>query len=425
MKILIIGSGGREHAIGLKLNESRHQPTLLFAPGNAGTQELGTNVAIHDISELIEYVKNNTIDLTIVGPEQPLVDGIVDQFKSEGLAIIGPDKKGAQLEGSKDWAKKIMKKAGIPTADFETFETFDTAWDYIKKENCYPIVIKADGLAAGKGVTIAETESEAHDALINCFKTNQFGTAGHQVVIEQFLEGEEVSIFAFTDGKTLYPMIPAQDHKRVYDNDKGPNTGGMGAYAPAPIANSEIQKKVKETVFTPLINQLNKEKIHYVGIIYAGLMISKTNDIYVVEFNARFGDPETQVVLPQLKTDLVDIFLAMSQERLSEIDIQWNVTPTVCTVMVAEGYPGKYEKNKQISIETLSDHSHIVFAGTYKDENNNYQSNGGRVLGVVSQGETLEKSIKNVYSDIEKIKFEGAYYRKDIAQKALKGQNAC
>lgn len=421
MKILIIGSGGREHAIGLKLASSRHTPTLFFAPGNAGTDDLGTNIALKDtdLDGLLTFAKENQIDLTVVGPEQPLVDGIVDLFESENCKIVGPSKAGAQLEGSKDWAKQMMQRAGIPTARFETFTDYSSSSEYILSRNTYPIVIKADGLAAGKGVTVAQSESEALEALKDCFESEKFGQAGLQVVIEDFLKGQEASIFAFTDGKTIVPMIPAQDHKAAYDGDTGPNTGGMGSYAPAPIATQAIQETTYKTVFTPLLEQFQKEGISYKGIVYAGLMIDTDNSVNIVEFNVRFGDPETQIVLPQLETDLIDVFLAMCDQRLADIDITWSNTPSVCVVMASKGYPNAYEKGKQITSSALPANGSIVYAGAQKNEQGHYLTSGGRVLVAIGQGETLQDAVNTAYQTVDCIQFDGAFYRTDIAHKAL------
>ena len=421
MKILIIGSGGREHAIGLKLQQSAHQPELYFAPGNAGTSECGTNIAIKEtnIDELIKFVKENQIDITFVGPEAPLVNGIVDQFENEQLSIIGPSKAAAQLEGSKDWSKQLMKKYNIPTANFETFTTFEAAKQYLLQTNIYPIVIKADGLAAGKGVTVAQDESHAIQALEDCFINNKFSSAGQKVVIEECLFGQEASIFAFTDGETMYPMMPAQDHKAIFDGDKGPNTGGMGAYCPAPIITAEIQQAINKTVFQPLLTALQKEKLNYTGVVFAGLMIEPNGNAKVIEFNVRFGDPETQVVLPCLATDLVDIFTAITQKKLTTINLKWKQTNAVCVVLASEGYPGNYEKNKVITgIQSINSNCHVIHAGTKKN-NNQLLSNGGRVLGVVGQAIELKTAIDTTYEAVKHISFENVYYRNDIGFKAI------
>ena len=421
MKILIIGSGGREHAIAKALLSGKLTTTCYVAPGNAGTSTFCTNVPIKEnqIKELIQFAKKEAISITFVGPEAPLVDGIVDAFQKENLAIIGPSKESAQLEGSKDWAKSLMKKYNIPTANFETFTSFETSLSYIKNKNTYPIVIKADGLAAGKGVTIAQTYEQAENALKDCFINNKFNDAGQKVVIEDFLKGEEASIFAFTDGKSILCMEPAQDHKAIFDGDKGPNTGGMGAYCPAPIVSKTLQETIKKSIFEPLLEAFKKENLHYTGIIYAGLMIDNQN-ANIVEFNVRFGDPETQVVLPQLKTDLAEIFQHIINQSLDQLTLEWHNKSTVAVVMASGGYPDSYEKNKTITgLNNISSDCHIIHAGT-KKEKDNIVTNGGRVLCVVGQDETLESAIKKTYTNIKKIEFDNAYYRTDIGQKALK-----
>lgn len=423
LKVLLIGSGGREHAIALKLAKSNRLEKLFIAPGNPGTASLGTNIPIKqtDINGLVNFAKNENIDVTIVGPEDPLVLGIVDTFESNGLKIVGPSAAAAQLEGSKEWSKDKMIKYGIPTASFSSFSNYSEACAYIKKKNTYPIVIKADGLAAGKGVTVATNEAMALDAIKDCLLDKKFHSAGASVVIEDFLKGEEASIFAFTDGETVIPMVPAQDHKAIFDGDKGPNTGGMGAYSPTPIATKDIEIKVMEQVFIPLIKGLKKDGVKYKGIIYAGLMI-ENNNIAIVEFNARFGDPETQVVLPQLKTDILDIFEAITSETLHKINVEWKNTPTVCVVMASEGYPNDYSTGYEINGIKDADsleNTNVIHAGTMINDEK-LVTNGGRVLAVVGQSETLEKAIESAYKGIKKITFKNAYYRNDIGQKAFK-----
>ena len=421
MNILIIGSGGREHAIGVCLKKSRSKPNLFFAPGNAGTALIGTNISIsdNDLDALLDYAKLQDIDFTVVGPEAPLVSGIVDLFESHKLSIIGPCKLGAQLEGSKQWAKQLMKKYNIPTAMFEVFDNYDDALSYLNKRDEYPIVIKADGLAAGKGVTVAESKQMAVSALKQCFIDKQFSTAGLRVVIEDFLPGEEASLFAFTDSKSIKPMIPAQDHKAVLEGDKGPNTGGMGAYCPTKLVTDEIKDVVMQKVFTPLLDAFKKEGISYKGIVYAGLMISKDNNVSIVEFNVRFGDPETQVVLPLLETDLVDIFQAIINQSLDSINLKWSSEYAACVVLASKGYPGSYEKNKQIhGLNSLNKDISVIHAGTKLEESSVY-SNGGRVLGVVSKCSSLESALTKVYANIDTISFDGMFYRSDIGFKAL------
>ncbi len=423
-KLLIIGSGGREHAIGIALKQSDKNPTLYFAPGNAGTALLGTNIAINaaDINGLLSFAKENNIDMTIVGPEDPLVMGIVDTFQKENLTIFGPNKLAAQLEGSKKWAKQLMKNYNIPTANYHAFTDYEKAKDYIKANNQYPIVIKADGLAAGKGVTIASSQNEANNAIKECLLNKKFNDAGTEIIIEDFLEGDEASIFAFTDSKVMLPMLAAQDHKAIGDGDTGPNTGGMGAYCPTPLVTPEMYKKVTETIFNPLLQAFQKEGITYKGIVYAGLMISKTGDISIVEFNVRFGDPETQVVLPLLKTDLLTIFEATETETLANISLEWSTESAVCVVLASGGYPNAYQKGKPISgLTQEKENTAIIHAGT-KQDNGNIVTSGGRVLGVVSKASQLDSAITQAYETTTNISFENMIYRTDIGQKAKRYQ---
>ena len=415
-KILIIGSGGREHAIGIALKKNNNCD-LFFTPGNGGTQSIGKNINAFPTTQLIEFVKTNQITLTIVGPEVPLSEGIVNKFQKENLPIIGPSKQGALLESSKKWAKEFMKKNNIPTGAYQSFTNIDQALAYCNNQS-FPIVIKADGLAAGKGVTIAQSFDEAKTALIDCLTNNKFSDSGKTVIIEEFLKGEEASIFAFTDGKTILPMIAAQDHKAIYDGDKGPNTGGMGAYAPAPLITNELYKKINNEVFIPVLKGLQKENINYKGIIYAGLMI-KDNQPMIIEFNVRFGDPETQIVLPLLKTNLLEIFEAIQNEELDKITLEWTDQYAVCVVLASKGYPNQHEKNKKITINTQENQNNIIHAGT-TIKNNQLLSNGGRVMGTIGVSDQLNDAIKKSYALVEKIEFENKYYRTDIGQKALK-----
>lgn len=421
--ILLIGSGGREHAIAKKLAESPLLGKLFIAPGNPGTAEIGQNVDLKDtqITELVDFAKSNQIDLTIIGPETPLVLGIVDEFENAGLKIVGPSKKAAQLEGSKKWTKALMKKYTIPSSYFEDFTEYDAALAYVKKRNTYPIVIKADGLAAGKGVTIASSFEEAQIALENCLIKHHFDEAGALVVIEDFLLGEEASILAFSDGKTVIPMLPAQDHKAIFDGDKGPNTGGMGTYCPAPVATPDVQKKVYDEILVPLVAAMNAEGCPFKGIIFAGLMIH--NGVpSVVEFNARFGDPETQVVLALLESDLLEIFFAIESETLSSINLKWKDQAAVCVVLAAKGYPGSYEKGKEITgIDRVDPAStSVIQAGTLRTADQKLVSNGGRVLGVVGTGTTIPEAIETTYKGVNQVHFENNYFRRDIGQKALR-----
>lgn len=422
MKVLVIGSGGREHAIVWKLSQSRSVDKIYCCPGNAGISGLAEciNVKQDDFSSLLDLVKYEWIDLTIVGPEDPLSKGIVDLFEKEGRKILGPIKAAAQLESSKVFSKDLMKSYGIPTAEYRVFTSYLHAEEYIKFKGT-PIVIKADGLAAGKGVFIADTLDEAMDALKVIMKDKAFGNAGNKVIIEDCLKGEEASYMVFTDGKSIVPMVSSQDHKRIFDGDKGPNTGGMGAYSPAPVMTEELEKVVIEKIMKPTIRALRSEGINYKGILYAGLMIDKGVP-QVLEFNCRLGDPETQPVLSRLKTDLMDVAMAVTEERLSEINIEWNSDPAVCVVLSASGYPGKYRKGDVITgLEEANavEGVHVFHAGTaFKD--NHIVTAGGRVLGVTAVGKDIAAAKSRAYDAAGKIHFQGMRYRKDIADRALK-----
>ncbi len=423
MKILLIGSGGRENSLAIKIAESKLLTKLYIAPGNPGTAEIGENVniKINDYEALINFVKTNKIDLTFVGPELPLTDGIQDIFAKHNLTLIGPNKLASQLENSKKWTKELLKKYQIPTADFEVFSDYQKALDYLKTKNTYPIVIKADGLAQGKGVAIPYNFTEAETVLKNCFIDQIFGNSGLTVVIEEFLQGQELSILAFTDGKTILPMTSAQDHKAIFDNDKGPNTGGMGAYSPVPLATKKLEEKVYQKILLPTLQALQSEGITYQGILYAGLMI-QNNEPYVIEFNIRFGDPETQVILPRLENDLLEIFLAIKNQELDKVKLEWKNKASVTIVLASQGYPGKYETNKVINIPTelLSDPDlQIIHAGTALNTNNQLVTNGGRVLNIVALGNTLQDAINKAYETEKLITFEGKYCRKDIGKKGL------
>ncbi|RAP36513.1 phosphoribosylamine--glycine ligase [Candidatus Marinamargulisbacteria bacterium SCGC AAA071-K20] len=422
MNILIIGSGGREHALGVALKKSPQCEQLYFAPGNAGTSTIGKNLSISDIDidALLDFATQNKIDLTMVGPEAPLVSGIVDIFTEAGLAIVGPSKAAAQLEGSKDWAKAFMVRHNIPTAKYETFLDYDTSIAYINKRDTYPIVIKADGLAAGKGVTVALNFEMADDALTDCFIDQKFSEAGAKVVIEDFLKGEEASIFAFTDGHVIKPMTPAQDHKAVFDGDKGPNTGGMGSYSPAPLVTPAIEDNVYNDVFLPLLRGLQAEGIVYKGIVYAGLMIDK-GEVSIVEFNVRFGDPETQVVLPRLKTDLVTILNAVSNETLDSVNLEWSDDSGVCVVLASGGYPGSYKKGQVMTgLEGDTQTCYVIHAGSEVNDKDETITKGGRVCGVVSIHSDLKIAIETAYQRVDQVQFNGKYNRTDIGFKAFK-----
>ncbi|MCX7723851.1 MAG: phosphoribosylamine--glycine ligase [Thermodesulfovibrio sp.] len=417
MKVLVIGSGGREHAIIWKLAQSRVVDKIYCAPGNAGISEIAECIEVEnkDFSALVDFVKYEWIDLTVVGPEEPLAKGIVDVFQKEGRRIIGPTKLAAQIESSKVFAKEFMKRHKIPTAEYKVFTSYTHAEEYIRLKGT-PIVIKADGLAAGKGVFVCQNYEEAFEALRLIMKEKVFGAAGDKVVIEEFLSGKEASYLVFTDGKNTIPMVTSKDHKRLLDNDEGPNTGGMGTFSPNPIITPELEKEILETIINPTIKGLKQEGIVYKGILYAGLMIVN-NKPYVLEFNCRFGDPETQVILPRLETDLVDIFMAISEQKLNKVEVKWKSDASLCVILASEGYPGKYKKGVPITglemVKNIKD-LFVFHAGTKFNEEGKIVTNGGRVLGVTALGKDIKEARQKVYSAIELIKFEGMQYRKDI-----------
>ncbi len=420
MNLLLIGSGGREHAIARALVKSPRLTRLYIAPGNPGTASLGTNVPIKDtdIDGMLAFSIDHGIDLVMVGPEAPLVLGITDRFEAAGILIVGPNQNAAQLEGSKRWAKEKMKRYGIPTAAFESFTDPDLAMAYVANRNRFPIVIKADGLAAGKGVVIALCLDEANAAITDCMVSQKFETAGQTVVIEDFLTGEEASVFAFTDGKTVLPMVAAQDHKAIFDGDKGPNTGGMGAYSPAPIVTDAVMQRVIDRVLQPLVDGFQSDGIVYKGIIFAGLMIDNGNP-YVIEYNARFGDPETQVVVSRLESDLLTVLHAVATQTLDRVTLDWSSDAVACVVLASGGYPGEFAKRIPISgIPTDTATSWTIHAGTtiYSDQ---LVTNGGRVFGAVGRGQTLQSAINAAYDVAGAIQFEKKYYRTDIGLKGL------
>lgn len=425
MKILVIGSGGREHALIWKISQSHLVTKLYCAPGNAGISTIAEVVPIKasDINGILKFSKENAIDLTVVGPEQPLVDGIVDLFEDNGLKIFGPSKLAAELEGSKVYAKQFLKKYKIPSAEFRSFassERFD-AERYIN-EIPVPIVMKADGLAAGKGVTICETKEQALEVLDLMFTQKIFGDAGTKIVVEEFLIGEEASVFALTDGKEFVVLSPAQDHKRILDGDKGKNTGGMGAYAPAPIVSEELMNRIRRDIIRPTLLGMQKEGRPYKGCLYIGLMITETGP-KVIEYNCRFGDPETQVVLPLLDDDLVKIMMEVADKKLSTSKVKLKSASAVCVVIASGGYPDSYEIDKQIfGFESaVSEKDVVVFHAGTKYNRDVIVTSGGRVLGVTAIGEqlNLEETIDKAYRAVEKITFDGAYYRSDIGKKGV------
>ena len=417
MNILVIGSGGREHALFWKLSESPQTERIYAIPGNPGMGEM-TDIAVTDNAAILQFAKEKDIGLVVVGPEVPLMNGLVDDLEAAGIPAFGPRANAAEIEGSKSFAKDLMKKYGIPTARYEVFAEAEAARAYIRSEGT-PIVVKADGLAAGKGVVVAMTEQEALDAVDAIMENNSFGDAGARVVIEEFMEGEEASLLAFTDGTLIRPMISAQDHKRAFDGDKGPNTGGMGTYAPAPVMTPELTERAVEEILKPTISAMEKEGRAYRGCLYLGLMITADGP-KVVEFNARFGDPETQVVLPLLDGDLVQIMHACADGTLADVPIRWKDGAAVCVVLAAGGYPASYEKGNEIyGIGNAEKLGALVFhAGTAK-KNGKIVTNGGRVLGVVGMGKDIASAVQSAYDAVDQISFKGEYHRKDIAHRAL------
>ncbi len=420
MRVLVIGRGGREHAIIWALKQSDSVKEIYCAPGNAGIAELAECVDIDENSfELLgEFAIDHAINLVIVGPEDPLFNGAVDYFESIGIATFGPRKNAAIIEGSKVFCKQLLKKYNIPTAAYESFDNYEAAHAYLLRQQA-PIVIKADGLAAGKGVTVAQTLEEADAALRDIMLDKVFGEAGSQVVIEECLLGEEMSILAFVDGETVRPMMPAQDHKPVFDDDQGPNTGGMGTYSPVPHIPQSIVDEAVETIIKPTARAMVQEGRPFRGVLFAGLMISPDGKPKTIEFNCRFGDPETQVVLPRLKTDLIDIFVASVNGRLSDLEINWSDESAVCVVLASGGYPGPYQKGLPITGLDQVKQSMVFHAGTALREGQTV-TNGGRLLGVTALGADIHEARAKAYADIEHIQYEGRHYRTDIAMKALR-----
>jgi phosphoribosylamine--glycine ligase len=434
MKLLVVGSGGREHALAWKLAQSERVSKIYTAPGNPGTALHGENVPIKtdDIEGLKKFALKEGIDLTVVGPELPLTLGIVDAFSKAGLRIFGPTKKAAELEGSKVFCKGLMERYGIPTAGYKKFNDSKKAREYIEDQNS-PLVVKADGIAAGKGVIVCSTKDEALTAVQSIMDKREFGDAGASVVVEELLRGEEASFLAITDGRTVLPLAPAQDHKPVFDNDRGPNTGGMGAYSPALVVTPKLASEIMETVMKPTVKAMETEGRPYRGVLYAGLMIDEGRP-RVLEFNCRFGDPETQPILMRLRSDLLPVLLLASAEagggggggggggerELGELKLDWHTKSAVCVVMASRGYPGEYEKGKVIKgLEEAAGMDDIVVfhAGTSEKEGDIVTS-GGRVLGVTGLGDGINEAIENAYKAVEKISWDGAYYRGDIGAKA-------
>ncbi|MBO6236859.1 MAG: phosphoribosylamine--glycine ligase [Schwartzia sp.] len=421
MNILLIGSGGREHALAWKLSQSKHADKLYAVPGNPGIAQFAecvSGVSIEDNDAIVALAKEKNIGLVVVGPEVPLVNGVVDALTAAGIKAFGPTKNAAELEGSKVYAKVVMRRYKIPTARSEVFGDPSRAHVYVRQMR-QPFAIKADGLAAGKGVILTKTVDEAIEAIDLLMKEKAFGDAGNRVVIEEFMEGEEASVLAFTDGETIVAMPASQDHKRVNDGDEGLNTGGMGAYAPAPVMTPELSERVMEEILKPTIEGMKKEGRPYKGCLYAGLMITAKGP-KVVEFNARFGDPETQVVLPLLKSDLVEVMLACVDGKLAETKIEWSDEAAVSVVMASGGYPGDYEKGKAIQgVKDAEAAGTLVFHAGTAEKDGGLVTAGGRVLNVVGVAKDIPEAVKKSYAGVKKISFEGMHYRKDIAHRAL------
>jgi phosphoribosylamine--glycine ligase len=421
MNVLVVGSGGREHALVWKIAQSPKVSQVYCAPGNVGISQQATLVSIqaNDLNGLLEFALGEKIDLTVVGPEDPLTRGIVDLFESKGLLIFGANKKAAEIEGSKAFAKEMMKKYLIPTASYEIFDNRNEAVEYIRKQGA-PIVIKADGLAAGKGVIACKTVEEAIRSVDQIMVEKMFGIAGNRVVVEEYLVGEEASYLAFTDGKTILPMASSQDHKAIHDGDQGPNTGGMGAYSPAPVVSDVVHERIIDKILRPVIYGMGEEGRPYRGILYAGLMIHEGHP-KVLEFNARFGDPETQPVLMRMKGDIVPILEACMKGTLSRQKIEWDSGASVCVVMASRGYPGDYEKGKIIQgLKEVSQMERVfVFHAGTMLKDGQVTTNGGRVLGVTGLGEDIPRAIEKAYQAVKMISWDGVYYRTDIGQKAM------
>lgn len=415
MKILVVGSGGREHAIAWKLSQNKEVDTIFCAPGNGGTDLenkcLNLNIKDDDIERLCDFAEKENIDLTVVGPEVPLVDGIVNKFRSRGLAIFGPDAEAAKLEGSKTYAKNFMRKYGVRTAEYESFEDAGSAVDYIKRCR-YPVVVKADGLAAGKGVAICGNYEEAYESIKDFMVNDIFKGSGKKIIVEEFLEGVEASILSITDGKCIIPFISAKDHKQIYDGGKGPNTGGMGAIAPNPYCSEEVLEDFRKSIMEPTLKGIKSEHMDYKGIIFFGVMITKKGT-YLLEYNVRMGDPETQAVLPLMESDLVELISSALDEKLSNFHLEWKKGASCCVVAASEGYPLKYETGFKIDgIERAGD----VFASGIKFEDGVFKTSGGRVLCTYGVGNDLDSAVKIAYDKLDKIKFQGKYFRTDIGE---------
>ncbi|MGI5818871.1 MAG: phosphoribosylamine--glycine ligase [Armatimonadota bacterium] len=421
MRILVVGSGGREHALCWKIAQSPHCEELFCAPGNGGIGRLAECVPIkvEDIEALGDFAEEKRIDLTVVGPERPLIAGVCDHFRSRGLTIYGPNAAAARLEGSKAFANDLVQRAGAPGKSFEVFDDAEAARRYIRKVGA-PIVVKADGDAAGKGVVVAENVDDALDAVDRCMIDHEFGAAGDRVVVEEFLEGQECSIKVFCDGETIVPMVPSQDYKRIYDDDEGPNTGGMGCYSPVPVVTQEIFDQVMAEIVRPTVDQMAEDGNPYTGTLYAGIILTEDGP-RLLEYNCRFGDPETQVVLPRLQSDLVEVLLAAAEGRLSEAEVRWTDDVAVCVVCASGGYPGSYETGKQITglREAGEQEGVVVFHAGTERMGRRYFTDGGRVLGVTALGPTFAQARDRAYQAVGLIDFEDMYFRSDIAERAI------
>ena len=419
MNILVVGGGGREHAIIKKIKENSKVKKIYALPGNGGygSDAQCVPIAATDIEKIVEFARSNEIDFAVVAPDDPLAMGAVDELEKAGIPSFGPTKSAAIIESSKVFSKNLMKKYSIPTARYEVFDSPEKAKEYLEKSD-YPIVIKADGLALGKGVIIAENKKQAFDAVDSVMNDKVFGESGNSIVIEEFLEGPEVSVLSFTDGKTVVPMVSSMDHKRALDGDKGSNTGGMGTVAPNPYYTADVANECMEKIFLPTVSAMNKEGRTFQGCLYFGLMITK-NGPKVIEYNCRFGDPETQVVLPLLKSDLLDIMMAVQSSTLSEVSVELSDECACCVVKASSGYPKKYEKGYEITVSDDFPQDAILYFAGAKNEGGKLITNGGRVLGVTAVAETLEGAVKKAYSAADKVKFDNEYMRTDIGKRAL------
>lgn len=422
MKVLVVGSGGREHAVIRALSKNKSIDEIVCAPGNGGIASLAAcvNIGATDVDGMVDYAKNNGVDFCVVTPDDPLALGMVDAMEAAGIPSFGPNRKAAQIEASKVFAKGLMKKYGIPTAAYEVFTDPADVLAYLQKRNTWPAVIKADGLALGKGVLIAQNEEEAKAAVRELMVDKKFGASGNEVVVEEFMEGPEVSVLSFTDGHVIVPMVSSMDHKRVDDGDKGLNTGGMGTIAPSPVYTPEVAKECMEKIFVPTMHAMNKEGRTFKGVLYFGLMLTKDGP-KVVEYNCRFGDPETQVVLPLLKSDLFTIMRAVHDEKLADLDIEWSDEAAACIMEASGGYPESYKKGYEIhGLDENGQHPgvYVYHSGT-KKENGKFYTNGGRVLGIMATGSDLKEALAKAYAAVDEIGFENMHYRHDIGRKVL------